>query len=90
MYWNLIPNKTKVISRQTKTPSLFEATEMEVTTNLFLRPEMKKVDYLIKIEQVDDWFDTEKLVDELLSIKQITTAYKLEQNKLKSKNNLIF
>ncbi|WP_313806222.1 IPExxxVDY family protein [Flavobacterium sp.] len=90
LYWNLIPNKTKVISRQTKAPSLFEATEMEVTTNLFLLPEMKKVDYLIKIEQVDDWFDTEKLVDELLSIKQITTAYKLEQNKLKSKNNLIF
>ncbi|MEW5676675.1 IPExxxVDY family protein [Flavobacterium enshiense] len=90
LYWNLIPNKTKIITRQTQSPSLFEQTELDIATNIYLLPEMKKVDYLIKIEQVDDFFDADKLVDELLSIKQITTAYKIELNKLKSKNNLIF
>ncbi|MGX7667710.1 IPExxxVDY family protein [Flavobacterium pedocola] len=90
LYWNLIPNKTKVVSRQTKATSLFEGTELDIATNLYLLPEMKKVDYLLKIEQVDDYFDADKLVDDLLSIKQIATTYKIEQSKLKSKNNLIF
>lgn len=90
LYWNLIPNKTKVITKQTQATSLFEETELDITTNLYLLPEMKKVDYLLKIEQVDDFFDADRLIDELLSIKQLTTAYKIEQHKLKSKNNLIF
>lgn len=90
LYWNLIPNKTKVVTKQTKATSLFEETELDITTNIFLLPELKKVDYLIKIENTDDFFDAETLLDELLSIKQITTAYKIDQTKLKSKNNLIF
>ena len=90
LFWNLIPNKTKVITKQTQATSLFEETELDITTNLYLLPEMKKVDYLLKIEQVDDFFDAETLINELQTIKQITTAYKIEQNKLKSKNNLIF
>ncbi|KGO90335.1 IPExxxVDY family protein [Flavobacterium suncheonense] len=90
LFWNLIPNKTKVITKQTQATSLFEETELDITTNLYLLPEMKKVDYLLKIEQVDDFFDADTLIDELLAIKQITTAYKIAQHKLKSKNNLIF
>lgn len=90
LFWNLIPNKTKVITKQKKATSLFEETELDITTNIFLLPEMKKVDYFIKIENTDDFFDTNSLLDELLSIKQIATAYKIDQTKLKSKNNLIF
>ncbi|ESU29861.1 hypothetical protein FLJC2902T_03390 [Flavobacterium limnosediminis JC2902] len=90
IFWNLIPNKTKVATRQTKATSLFEETELEITTNIFLLPELKKVDYILKIENTDDFFDTDSLIDNLLTIKQITTAYKIEQDKLKSKNNLIF
>lgn len=90
LFWNLIPNKTKVLTKQTKATSLFEETELDITTNIYLLPELKKVDYLLKIEQVDDFFDVETLIEELLSIRQITTAYTIDQNKLKSKNNLIF
>ena len=90
LYWNLIPNKTKVVTRQTKATSLFDETELDITTNIFLLPELKKVDYIIKIENTDDFFDVDQLIDELLAIKQIATAYKIEQHKLKSKNNLIF
>lgn len=90
LYWNLIPNKTKVITRQTKATSLFDETEMDITTHIFLLPELKKVDYILKIENTDDFFDDDSLIDDLLTIKQITTAYKIEQDKLKSKNNLIF
>lgn len=90
LYWNLIPNKTKVVTRQTKATSLFDETELDITTNIFLLPELKKVDYIIKIENTDDFFDVDQLIDELHAIKQITTAYKIEQHTLKSKNNLIF
>ncbi|MBN9283432.1 MULTISPECIES: IPExxxVDY family protein [Flavobacterium] len=90
LFWNLIPNKTKIITRQTKATTLFEETEFDITTNIFLLPELKKVDYIIKIENTDDFFDLDSLIDQLLTIKQITMAYKIDQNKLKSKNNLIF
>nr|WP_294933660.1 IPExxxVDY family protein [uncultured Flavobacterium sp.] len=90
LYWNLIPNKTKVVTRETKATTLFKETGLDVTTNIFLIPELKKADYIIKIENTDDFFDVETLIDELLAIKQITTAYKIDMNKLKSKNNLIF
>lgn len=90
LFWNLIPNKTKVVTRETKATSLFKETGLDVTTNIFLIPELKKADYIIKIENTDDFFDVDTLIDELLAIKQITTAYKIDMNKLKSKNNLIF
>ncbi|MEO4004031.1 MULTISPECIES: IPExxxVDY family protein [unclassified Flavobacterium] len=90
LFWSLIPNKTTLVTRQTKATSLFEETEFDMATNIYLLPELKKVDYIIKIENTDDFFDLDQLIDQLLTIKQITTAYKIEQNKLKSKNNLIF
>lgn len=90
LYWNLVPNKTTVVTQQTQVTSLFEETGLDITTNIFLLPELKKTDYILKIENTDDFFDTDNLIDELLTIKQITTAYKIEQNTLKSKNNLIF
>ena len=90
LYWNLIPNKTKVVTREAKATSLFKETGLDVTTNIFLIPELKKADYILKIENTDDFFDVDALIDELLAIKQITTAYKIDTNKLKSKNNLIF
>ena len=47
--WNLIQNKGTVSSQQ-NTASLFEETGLDITTSVFLIPELKKVDYFIKIE----------------------------------------
>lgn len=88
--WNLIQNKNTVISKQEKKTSLFQEIEMDVVTNVFLLPELKNVDYIFKIENTDDYFGINSLIEHLLSIKHITTAYKIEKNKIKSKNNLIF
>ena len=90
LFWNLIPNKTKIVTQQTKKTSLFEETALEITTNIFLLPEMKTVDYILKIDNTDDFFNSESLINDLLEIRQITMAYIIDQNKLKSKNNLIF
>jgi hypothetical protein len=89
--WNFIQNRSHVISRQEDgVVSLFNETGMDITTSVFLLPEIKKVDYIIKIENIDGEFDINPLIEKLLCIKQISTAYKIKHQKLKSKNNLIF
>jgi len=87
--WNLIQNKGTVSSRQ-NTVSLFEETGLDVATSVFLIPELKKVDYFIKIENTGGDLALEGLISKLLTIRQITTAYEIDHQKLKSKNNLIF
>lgn len=89
--WNLIQNKNRVMSMQSNTTtSLFEDTGLSIQTSVFLMPELKKVDYVLKIENVTSLFNTDEVVEKLLSINQIATAYTIDHKKLKSKNNLIF
>lgn len=89
--WNLIQNKNRVISAQGNTPaSLFNDTGLSISTSVYLMPEFKKVDYVLKIENTHPSFAPEAVVDRLLGIKHVTTAYAIDHKKLKSKNNLIF
>ena len=84
--WTLIENKTTIINSNKQTTSLFE----QVDITVFLLPEFKKADYLIKIENIDYGFDSESIVDKIQEIKNLTTAYTIDITNLKSKNNLIF
>ncbi|MCU4188052.1 IPExxxVDY family protein [Flavobacterium sp. HXWNR29] len=84
--WTLIENKTTIINSNKQTTSLFE----QVDITVFLLPEFKKADYLIKIENIDYGFDSESIVDKIQEIKNVTTAYAIDITNLKSKNNLIF
>lgn len=88
--WSLIQNKNQVTYSKTDETSLFDDAGYNVTANVYLLPELKKVDYILKVENVTADFDPEDVTDRLLGIKHITTAYTIEHNKLKSKNNLIF
>ena len=51
-------------------------------------PEYKDVDYLLKIEQEEDEVDS-GMLDSILEIPKIITAYQIETDKIKSKQNLI-
>ena len=84
--WTLIENKTTIINSNAQTTSLFE----QVDITVFLLPEFKKADYLVKIENIDYGFDSESIIDKIQEIKNITTAYTIDITNLKSKNNLIF
>ena len=89
--WNLIQNKNRVLSMQSNTTtSLFEDTGLSIQTSVFLMPELKKVDYVLKIENAPALMGAGKVVEKLLGINQIATAYTIDHKKLKSKNNLIF
>ena len=84
--WTLIENKTTIINSNKQTTSLFE----QVDITVFLLPEFKKADYLIKIENIDYGFDSESIIEKIQGIKNVTTAYTIDITNLKSKNNLIF
>ena len=58
-------------------------------TRYHLIPEHKEVDYLLKIEN-DMEADEEEILESILSIPKIITAYVLNTENLKSKKNLIF
>ncbi|UMB59416.1 IPExxxVDY family protein [Lutibacter sp. A80] len=59
------------------------------STTSYLLPEIKKVDFLLKIEGCTSEFILE-LVDKLNKISEIITSFQIETNTLKSKYNLIF
>lgn len=90
--WNLIQNKNEVIQHKNdkKQNNLFSNISLEVSTKVYLLPEFKKVDYFLKIENLEDDLNVTAIQVLLNTIDSISTAYKVETNKIKSKNNLIF
>lgn len=88
--WNLIQNKNEVIGQnEIINQDLFSNSSQVVATKVFLLPELKKVDYFLKIESDDD-LDLAGIVKKLKTIKSLSTVYVVETETIKSKNNLIF
>ena len=79
----LISNKASVEAK-TNTPSLFE----NFYESRFLIPELKKAEFLIKIE--GGGFKTTYLLKKLNEIESVISCYSAEINSYKSKYNLIF
>ena len=84
-YWTLIVN-TSIKDEYLELDDLFSNETSSTVYHLI--PEYKDVDYLLKIEQEEDEIDS-ALLDSILKIPKIITAYQIETNKLKSKQNLI-
>jgi len=85
--WNLIANK----GAQEKKEALEEQSTLffeEKSNRVYLLPEYKKVDYLVKIEH--NTHNTQKLISKMNAIPQIITTFAIDITTLKSKNNLIF
>ncbi len=85
-HWQLIAN---ISSKEEKINSqnLFE-NETSYTMH-HLIPEYKEVDYFLKVEQ-DNLEEDEEVVTSILSIPKVVTAYTIDTNTMKSKQNLIF
>ena len=89
--WNLIQNKSEVIQQKKDNgQNLFSNLTLEVATKVYLLPEFKKVDYFLKIENLDETMNGTKIQTALNAIDNISAIYTVETNKIKSKNNLIF
>lgn len=91
MFWSLIPNKNEIIvSKKSTGQNLFLDTNVEIATKVYLLPELKKVDYFLKIENNRNTLDLGEMVRNIKSINRISTVYAVIPENIKSKNNLIF
>ena len=89
--WCLIQNKNDIHLPQKNTKqNLFLNSSVEISRKVFLISELKKVDYLLKIENNSSDFNVEEIVDQLKQIERISAVYPLIPENIKSKNNLIF
>ena len=89
--WNLIQNKGEVVQQKKDNgQNLFSNLTLEVATKVYLLPEFKKVDYFLKIENLDETMKVTKIQTALNAIDSISAIYIVDTNKIKSKNNLIF
>ncbi len=86
MHWTLVTNSSLSENNAPRT-DLFK--EEKAYTAHRLVPERKEVDYFLKVEQMHGNVEAD-VVKPLLSIPKIVTAYKIDVDSLKSKNNLIF
>lgn len=87
-FWSLVTNSSnKVKEENLKRTDLFQG-EPSFTTHHVV-PELKEVDYFLKVVQ-DNLKVEEDIVKPLLTVPKIVTAYAVETDHLKSKNNLIF
>ncbi|MFI1771247.1 IPExxxVDY family protein [Thalassobellus citreus] len=88
--WNLVSNVCKTESlQQINYESLFENQEKIIKTT-HLIPEYKRVNYFLKIDNEFDLSKEKYILDSILKIPQIATAYSIDSSQLKSKDNLIF
>lgn len=88
VFWGLLRNKA-IAEVETSSQGLFEINDAMHTE--YVVPEYSRADYLLKIDdQQGAYSTTEEVVRELKNIPGIITAYTIDVQELKSKNNLIF
>ncbi|OEK09581.1 hypothetical protein A8C32_12825 [Flavivirga aquatica] len=88
--WSLVSNicKTETIQK-IDYKSLFD-TQEKITKTYYLLPEYKTVNYFLKIESEFSFSKEKHILNDVLKIPQIVTAYSIDSSQLKSKENLIF
>jgi hypothetical protein len=87
----LIANKCRTVEATLQSSGgLFSEVNSEKATDTFLLPEYKKVDYFLKIYSDFEINPLQTLVSHINNIEQIVSAYIVQSEQLKSKNNLIF
>lgn len=88
--WSLVINVcTTETEQETASNSLF-GPENKIVQKYYLIPEYKKVNYFLKINNEFTTDKEKQLINNILNIPQVSTAYFIDANQLKSKNNLIF
>lgn len=88
--WSLVSNVYKsdvYLSGIQK--SLFN-TQQKITKTTYLIPEYKAIKYFLKIDSEFNLRKEKQILNNITAIPQIATAFSVDINQLKSKDNLIF
>ena len=89
--WNLIENKINISNVVVDlVDDLFSSNQNLFTTNTFLLPEFKNVDFLLKINQDLTINLMPNYISKINAIEKVSLVYVIENYKIKTKNNLIF
>jgi len=90
-YYNLVANKNKSLTANVQSSGgLFDTIISEKTVTTYLLKEFKNVDYFLKIHSDYEKVPTRKLISSINEIEQVISAYLIDNETIKSKNNLIF
>jgi len=89
---HLIANscRTTVENTQADPGNLFQAASQESSRLTYLIPELKQADYLLKISSSKNNHSENVIVSRINEIAQVITAYVVDLQLVKSRNNLIF
>ncbi len=88
--FHLISNISKAELQSTnESNSLFGQQETTLKKS-YLLSEFKKVDFFLKIEEESDMISEKLLLEKIREIPQVSLAYSIEHEEIKSKENLIF
>ena len=89
--YNLVANKNKSLSAKfLSSGGLFSELASEKTVTNFLLEEFKNVDYFLKVHSDYEKIPTRNLISSINQIEQVISAYLIENDRIKTKNNLIF
>ncbi|GAB5400887.1 MAG: IPExxxVDY family protein [Aureisphaera sp.] len=87
----LVANKCKSeIEKKQESIGLFGSTTSERIVTSYLLPEFEQPDYFLKIESDYPQVPLRKHIAMINEINQVISAYEIENQKIKSNNNLIF
>jgi hypothetical protein len=90
-HFYLVANKCRSVEAGLQSSGgLFAEMATEKSRVHYLLPELKKVDYFLKIYSDFETVPLRKILSEINEIKQVISAYSVELDNIKSKNNLIF
>lgn len=90
-HFYLVANKCKSVGASLQSSGgLFAELITEKSRVHYLLPDLKQVDYFLKIYSDFETVPLKKILSELNEIKQVISAYSVEIDNIKSKNNLIF
>lgn len=91
LLYNLVANKNKSLSAKIHSSGgLFDEISSEKTISTFLINEFKTVDFFLKIHSDFEKVSTRNIISAINEIEQVISAYDVDIDKIKSKNNLIF
>ena len=92
--WHLISNKynteNNFSEKEEVSQDLFSQNNQVTQITKYFIPEKKEVNYLLRIDFIENKKRLDDLISTIRSIPAITTAFSIEYNTLRSKRNLIF
>ncbi|SHG86026.1 IPExxxVDY family protein [Winogradskyella jejuensis] len=88
--WNLIANICRKEEESVTSSGVLFNDDKQITKTYNLIPELKQVDFFIKISNDTRQVNEKLIISKLQSIPHIITSYTVDLSKVKSKEHLIF